>query len=163
MSGRGLPGSRAPTLSRSNTSTPSERCRSTAVLPSEAITTTENTPSIGSRRVSLQRMRTMTTAKIRNAFHAPHGHHLFRSNSSNNVNEKPVDEDQKKREKNFISCYECNGPPLSPAQIAETPRSKELGIASKNLRITDFELIKTIGTGILASNCPTIRPDCILT
>lgn len=139
--------------SSSNSNTQERWTRSTAVLPSEAILTTENSPSIGSRRVSLQRMKTMTTAKLRNAFHAPHGHHLFRSNSSNLVNEKPIDEEQKTREKDFISCYECNGPPLSPAEIAETPRSKELGIASKNLRITDFDLIKTIGTGKLYTDC----------
>ena len=64
--------------------------------------------------------------------------------------EKPIDEEQKQKEKNFIACFECNGPPLSPSQIAENPRSKEVGAASKQLRVGDFELIKTIGTGKLA-------------
>ncbi|MCJ1276692.1 serine/threonine protein kinase, AGC [Puttea exsequens] len=92
----------------------------------------------------------MASARIKNAFHAPHGHGLFRSNSSNLVPQAPIDEAQKQKEKDFLSCYECNGTPLSPSQIAEAPRAKELGIASKQLRISDFELIKTIGTGTFA-------------
>lgn len=89
----------------------------------------------------------MATAKFKSHFHAPHGHKLFRTNSSNSFPEKPVDEEQKKKEKDFIACFECNGPPLTPSQIAENPRSKEVGVASKQLRIADFDLIKTIGTG----------------
>jgi len=150
----------SPTLSRSNT----ERCRSTAVVPPEAVANFENESIVPtSRRVSLQRIRTMTTSRIKNAFHAPHGHHLFRSNSSSLINEKPIDEEQKKKEKDFISCYDCNGPTLSPAQIAEAPRSKELGIASKQFRITDFELIKTIGTGILSYTCLSMCRNLTLT
>lgn len=126
-----------------------ERCRSTAVLPPEAIANLENSPSIIPRRLSLQRIK-MATAKFKSHFHAPHGHKLFRTNSSNLANEKPIDEEQKQREKNFIACFECNGPPLSPSQIAENPRSKEVGAASKQLRVGDFDLIKTIGTGKVA-------------
>ncbi|KAL2043949.1 hypothetical protein N7G274_003469 [Stereocaulon virgatum] len=92
----------------------------------------------------------MATAKFKSHFHAPHGHHLFRSNSANLLNEKPIDEEQKQKEKDFIACYECNGPSLSPSEIAENPRNKEVGVASKQLRVGDFELIKTIGTGTFA-------------
>jgi len=123
-----------------------ERCRSTAVLPPEAIANLENSPSILPRRLSLLRVK-MATAKFKSHFHAPHGHKLFRSNSSNNFPEKPIDEEQKKKEKDFIACFECNGPSLTPSQIAENPRSKEVGVASKQLRLADFDLIKTIGTG----------------
>ncbi len=123
-----------------------ERCRSTAVLPPEAIVNLENSPSILPRRLSLLRVK-MATAKFKSHFHAPHGHKLFRSNSSNNFPEKPIDEEQKKKEKDFIACFECNGPPLTPSQIAKNPRSKEVGVASKQLRVADFDLIKTIGTG----------------
>lgn len=126
-----------------------ERCRSTAVLPPEAIANLENSPSIIPRRLSLLRIK-MATAKFKSHFHAPHGHKLFRTNSSNLANEKPIDEEQKQKEKDFIACFECNGPPLSPSQIAENPRSKEVGAASKQLRVEDFELIKTIGTGKVA-------------
>lgn len=123
-----------------------ERCRSTAVLPPEAIENLENSPSILPRRLSLLRVK-MATAKFKSHFHAPHGHRLFRTNSSNNFSEKPIDEEEKQKEKDFIACFECNGPPLTPSQIAENPRNKEVGVASKQLRVGDFELIKTIGTG----------------
>ena len=129
----------------SNTSLNS-RCRTGAVLPAEAIANLENSPSILPRRLSLLRVK-MATAKFKQHFHAPHGHKLFRANSSTNVTEKPIDEEQKQKEKDFISCYECNGPPLTPDEIAENPRSKEVGLASKQLRVGDFDLIKTIGTG----------------
>lgn len=136
----------------------SERCRSTAVLPPEAIANLENSPSIIPRRLSLLRIK-MATAKFKSHFHAPHGHKLFRTNSSNLANDKPIDEEQKQKEKNFIACFECNGPPLSPSQIAENPRSKEVGVASKQLRVGDFELIKTIGTGKVA---PDIRKSKLI-
>lgn len=136
----------------------SERCRSTAVLPPEAIANLENSPSIIPRRLSLLRIK-MATAKFKSHFHAPHGHKLFRTNSSNLANDKPIDEEQKQKEKNFIACFECNGPPLSPSQIAENPRSKEVGVASKQIRVGDFELIKTIGTGKVA---PDIRKSKLI-
>ena len=75
------------------------------------------------------------------------------------ANDKPIDEEQKQKEKNFIACFECNGPPLSPSQIAENPRSKEVGVASKQIRVGDFELIKTIGTGKVA---PDIRKSKLI-
>ncbi|KAL9130150.1 MAG: hypothetical protein Q9217_001585 [Psora testacea] len=92
----------------------------------------------------------MATAKFKQHFHAPHGHRLFRSNSSNVANEPPIDEEQRQKEKDFICCYKCNQDPLSPSQISAAPRNKEVGTASKNLRVGDFELIKTIGTGTFA-------------
>ena len=135
--------------------TPTERCRSAALLPPDAVVNLENSQSIVPRRLSLQRVK-MASARIKNAFHAPHGHGLFRSNSSNLVPQAPIDEAQKQKEKDFLSCYECNGTPLSPSQIAEAPRAKELGIASKQLRISDFELIKTIGTGTYPQVVPVL-------
>ena len=130
----------------------SPRCRTGAVLPPEAINNLENSPSILPRRLSLLRVK-MATAKIKSHFHAPHGPKLFRTNSNNTFSEKPIDEEQKQKEKDFISCYECNGPPLSPNQIAENPRNKEVGLASKQLRVGDFDLLKTIGTGDYLFQC----------
>ena len=138
----GTPSSTTQTLS--DNSIALRQCRSPAALPPEAVANLEASPSIIPRRTSFVRM---ATAKFKQHFHAPHGHKLFRSNSSNIVNEKPIDEEQKKKEKDFISCYECNGPSLSPDQIADAPRNKEVGCASKQLRVADFDLLKTIGTG----------------
>lgn len=118
-----------------------------ATLPLEALTQHLHTsPSVIARRTSLQRMR-MATAKLKQHFHAPHGHRLFRSNSSN-VIDRPIDEEQRQKERHFISCFECNSAPLSPREIEDDPRNKELGFASKQLRVGDFQLIKTIGTGM---------------
>ena len=121
-------------------------CRSAAVLPPEAVANLENSPSILPRRLSLQRVK-MATAKFKSHFHAPHGHHLFRSNSSNSVYDKPIDEEERQKEKDFIACFECNGEPFEPSEVAESPRNKEVGAPSKQLRVGDFELMKTIGTG----------------
>lgn len=122
------------------------RVRSTTVLPPEVVSKLEASPGLAQRRTSSQFVK-MAAAKLTKHFHAPHGHHLFRSNSSNIGNEQPIDEEQRQREKDFISCYECNQAPLSPSEISEAPHNKEVGIASKQLRVGDFELIKTIGTG----------------
>lgn len=122
-------------------------CSTPGPLPADAVAKLEASPSIVPRRSSFQLVR-MATAKFKQHFIAPHGHKLFRSNSSNlSAHDKPIDEEQRRKEKDFISCFECNQAPLSPSQIAETPRNKEVGAASKQLRVGDFELIKTIGTG----------------
>ena len=156
MLGHGLsPTGSTTQLHHSDNSLSSPRCRTGAVLPPEAIANLENSPSILPRRLSLLRVK-MATAKFKSHFHAPHGHKLFRANSSNNFPEKPIDEEQKQKEKDFISCYECNGPPLSPTQIAENPRTKEVGLASKQLKVGDFDLIKTIGTGN-ATSCFSVQ------
>ena len=92
----------------------------------------------------------MATAKFKQHFHHPHGpHRLFRSNSSNLITDHPVNEEERQKERDFLCCYECNQAPLSPSEISDAPRNKEVGTASKNLRVGDFELIKTIGTGNL--------------
>ena len=147
MLGHGLsPSAGSSTQLQQDSTLTTERCRSNAVLPAEAVVNLENSPSIIPRRLSLQRVK-MATAKFKSHFHTPHGPKLFRSNSSNHVSEKPIDEEQKRKEKDFIACYECSGPTLTPDQIADNPRNKEVGCASKQLRVGDFELIKTIGTG----------------
>ena len=131
---------------------PFQQCaaRSQPVLPLEAVTNLQQSPSVVPRRSShLIEAARMATAKLKQHFHHPHGpHRLFRTNSSNLVGEHPVDEHERQKERNFLCCYECNQAPLSPGEISDAPQNKEVGTASKNLRIGDFELMKTIGTGI---------------
>ena len=62
----------------------------------------------------------------------------------------PHDEAQEEREKAFIADFEECKKPLSPKHIAEDPRNKKLGASSKQLRLKDFELVKTLGTGTFA-------------
>lgn len=134
---------------------PCVRARSATVLATVEplnINKLENAPGIVPRRTSFFSIHPsvkMAAERFRNKIKAPHGHHLFRSNSSN-LSEVPIDEDGRKKERHFIECYECNSTALTPDQIDESPKTKEIGASSKQLRIGDFELIKTIGTGTFA-------------
>ena len=133
---------------------PCARPRSSTVLPStEAlnITKLQNAPGIVPRRTSFFSIHPtvkMAAERFKNKIKAPHGHHLFRSNSST-LSEAPVDEEGRQKERHFIECYECNSVHLTPEQIDDTPKNKEVGASSKQLRVGDFELIKTIGTGMM--------------
>jgi hypothetical protein len=53
------------------------------------------------------------------------------------------------REKEFVTSFNVNQKPLSPSCITEDPRNKKLGGQSRKLRVTDFELVRTLGTGAL--------------
>ncbi|KAI4130662.1 MAG: hypothetical protein LQ338_001639 [Usnochroma carphineum] len=59
----------------------------------------------------------------------------------------PIDHAKCQQEKQFIVNYYDNSKPLAPDQIADSARNKELATSSRQLRIQDFELIKTLGTG----------------
>ena len=134
---------------------PCARPRSSTVLPStEALNLSklENAPGIVPRRTSFFSIHPsvkMAAERFKNKIKAPHGHHLFRSNSST-LSETPVDEEGRQKERHFIECYECNSLHLTPEQVDETPKNKEVGASSKQLRVGDFELIKTIGTGTIS-------------
>ena len=60
---------------------------------------------------------------------------------------EPFNREKEEKEKRFVSQYEDNKRPLSPNSIAKDPRNKELGCASRQLKVNDFELVKTLGTG----------------
>jgi hypothetical protein len=58
----------------------------------------------------------------------------------------------RQEEKNFvIANYDiAAGQETIPAEeIAQEPRDKQLGFSSQQLRVEDFELMKTLGTGTL--------------
>ena len=64
----------------------------------------------------------------------------------------------RQEEKNFVVAnYEvapgCE--PLPPEQIAQDPQNKQLGFSAQQLRVEDFELMKTLGTGMLESRAQT--------
>ncbi|KAI4087839.1 MAG: hypothetical protein LQ344_006531 [Seirophora lacunosa] len=61
-----------------------------------------------------------------------------------------VDNEKCQQEKRNIASFYDNAKPLPPDQIADSPRNKDLATSSRNLRIQDFELIKTLGTGTFA-------------
>ncbi|KAI9777294.1 MAG: serine/threonine protein kinase, AGC [Candelina submexicana] len=51
-------------------------------------------------------------------------------------------------EKSFVAHFSRDPRPLSPSRIAEG--NKKLGASSKELRLEDFQLLKTLGTGTFA-------------
>ena len=67
-------------------------------------------------------------------------------------------EEEETREREFVAHYKDHGQVLSEAQIAQDPRDKELGKTSSTLRCDDFELIKTLGTGMRST--PEIVEVC---
>ncbi|KAL8974094.1 MAG: hypothetical protein Q9197_001662 [Variospora fuerteventurae] len=85
----------------------------------------------------------MATASIK------HGAHklLGRDNKSATCTSPPVDNEKCQQEKRSIASFYDNAKPLPPEQIADSPRNKDLATSSRNLRIQDFELIRTLGTG----------------
>ncbi|KAL9608272.1 MAG: hypothetical protein Q9167_006881 [Letrouitia subvulpina] len=79
-----------------------------------------------------------------------HGLHKITSHGNN----KPassglpqIDNEKCQQEKQFIADFYNNTKPLAPNQIASDPHNKELGTSSRQLRVQDFELLKTLGTG----------------
>ena len=55
---------------------------------------------------------------------------------------------QKQKEKRFIADFKENARSLPPDKITEDPRHKQLGTSSRHLQLKDFDLLKTIGTGV---------------
>ena len=85
------------------------------------------------------------------AVHSVLPHHLLSSNApserTRTSNPPPRNEEQKQAQRQFVAQYQEDGRTISPAAIAQDPRNKELGGSSPQLRVTDFELLKTLGTG----------------
>lgn len=79
-------------------------------------------------------------------------HHIFSSSSngatSRHAVSKKTNDADCKRELDFIAHYKDDGKILSPGQISQDPRNKALGCSSSSLAIKDFELLKTLGTGM---------------
>lgn len=81
-----------------------------------------------------------------------HGLHKITSHGNN----KPassglpqIDNEKCQQEKQFIADFYNHSKPLAPNQITSDPHNKELGTSSQQLRVQDFELLKTLGTGKL--------------
>jgi hypothetical protein len=51
-------------------------------------------------------------------------------------------------EKDFVAHYEERQQIVSPERIEHDSANKKLGFSSRKLRVADFELMKTLGTGI---------------
>ncbi|KAL8652045.1 MAG: hypothetical protein Q9210_002915 [Variospora velana] len=121
------------------------------VLPTTHYEATSSSGSAQWSSASLQRW-AMATASIK------HGAHklLGRDHKPATSTSPPVDNEKCQQEKRNIASFYDNAKPLPPDQIADSPRNKDLATSSRNLRIQDFELIKTLGTGTFArlDYCP---------
>ncbi|KAL8725026.1 MAG: hypothetical protein Q9166_007625 [cf. Caloplaca sp. 2 TL-2023] len=87
----------------------------------------------------------MATATIKHGAHKLLGRDRAATSES-----EPFDNAKCQQEKQVIANFYDNSRPLPPHQIADSPRNKELATSSRHLRIQDFELIKTLGTGTFA-------------
>ena len=78
-------------------------------------------------------------------------HHLLSSNAPSErtptSTPPPRDEEQQRAQRQFVAQYEEYGRTVSPSAIAQDPKNKELGGSSSQLRLADFVLLKTLGTG----------------
>jgi protein kinase A len=75
------------------------------------------------------------------------GHNSHATYAPTEEPESKEDMRAREEEKHFISSWEGNKHPLSPSQVASDPEKKKIGHSSRHLRLEDFELIKTLGTG----------------
>jgi len=72
-----------------------------------------------------------------------------KSQNSKSTNTEEKHEKEDRGIPDAIADYKAITRPLSPHSIAQDTRKKNLGKASPGLQVKDFELIKTLGTGML--------------
>jgi protein kinase A len=51
------------------------------------------------------------------------------------------------QEKQFVAHFSDQHDPLPPEEVQQDPRNKDLGRSSRALGVSDFELVRTLGTG----------------
>jgi protein kinase A len=71
-----------------------------------------------------------------------HSHHGSSATSSNDNMAETAEHD-----KQFVAHFDQQHP-LPPSEVQQDPRNKELGRSSKGLSVHDFELVRTLGTGM---------------
>jgi len=68
-------------------------------------------------------------------------HHKSRS-------DEPCSEEKHQEEKDFVAHYAEQHEILAPEEVQQDPRNKDLGRSSRGLNVHDFNLIRTLGTGM---------------
>ena len=74
-----------------------------------------------------------------------HAHPIHGNKKSSKL--PPVNEEQRDKEKRFILDYDSHTQSAEPNQNNSDTKRTQLGASSKQLRIQDFELVSTLGTG----------------
>ena len=60
----------------------------------------------------------------------------------------PTNSEENEKENRFVANFDAKKRRRSPDEIVEKSRSQRLGESSAQLQLKDFELLKTIGTGM---------------
>jgi len=76
------------------------------------------------------------------------GRNKEKEESAKSSTPPPRNEEQEEKERQFVAQFSERKEPLPPSEIAQDPTNKLLGGFSSQLRLDDFELLKTLGTGI---------------
>lgn len=66
----------------------------------------------------------------------------------------PVNEELREKEKRFVLDHESHCRSAEPDQSNVDTKRTQLGTSSKQLRVQDFELVKTLGTGAFGTGQP---------
>lgn len=94
----------------------------------------------------------MATAAMHRLISHGLGEHKSHDNADAKPNAQPesneVDMADREDEKQFIANWEEEKRPLKPEEIEQDPEHKRLGHSSSSLRVEDFNLVKTLGTGM---------------
>ncbi|KAI9841995.1 MAG: serine/threonine protein kinase, AGC [Sclerophora amabilis] len=86
----------------------------------------------------------MATATIQQAA-AALGHDVFGGSRT-----PPKAIETQEDAKRLVAEYSNSSGPLPPSQVSQDPANKELGTSCKQLNVTDFNLLQTLGTGTFA-------------
>lgn len=64
-----------------------------------------------------------------------------------NESHEPAHQSRQEEKEQLADFQRRQSRPLSPENITKAPQKKGLGYSSHNLKVSDFELLRTIGTG----------------
>ena len=94
-----------------------------------------------------------------------HSDHPTNGQSSRETEDGKALEDldsEERKERDSITQVDTTAGILPPQEIAQDPQNKELGKSSSALRIQDFDLVKTLGTGMPSSPADVSRLTCVV-
>ena len=91
--------------------------------------------------------RSFRSSKMAAAFKNALAHPIHSNKRNSQYRPPPVNEEQKEREKRFVLDFQNTNSSACPDSNTSDVKEKALGAASKQLKIQDFELVKTLGTG----------------
>lgn len=89
-----------------------------------------------------------------------HHHSSHHASPSSSSHTSLVTPESIKQERQFVARFCEQKCVLPPDEIQQNPRNKELGGSSKGLTVRDFELVRTLGTGVFLFFFPCFPNVC---